>query len=66
MDQSNRYADLSLDEDTLIAEGKHILVAYTMTPAKVMVTYQLLLTLQQSHLLGLMLKFRQLTTLLKI
>jgi len=21
MDQSNRYADLSLDEDTLIAEG---------------------------------------------
>ena len=26
MDQSNRYADLSLDEDTLIAEGKHILV----------------------------------------
>ena len=34
MDQSNRYADLSLDEDTLIAEGKHILVAYTMTPAE--------------------------------
>ncbi len=33
MDQSNRYADLSLDEDTLIAEGKHILVAYTMEPA---------------------------------
>ncbi len=33
MDQSNRYADLSLDEDTLIAEGKHILVAYTMHPA---------------------------------
>lgn len=32
MDQSGRYADLSLDEDTLIAEGKHILVAYTMTP----------------------------------
>ena len=32
MDQSARYADLSLDEDTLIKEGKHILVAYTMTP----------------------------------
>lgn len=32
MDQSNRYADLSLDEDTLLAEGGHILVAYTMTP----------------------------------
>ncbi len=32
MDQSGRYADLSLDEDTLIAEGKHILVAYTMEP----------------------------------
>ncbi len=30
MDQSARYADLSLDEDTLIAEGKHMLVAYTM------------------------------------
>lgn len=32
MDQSNRYADLSLDENTLLAEGNHILVAYTMTP----------------------------------
>ena len=32
MDQSNRYADLSLDEDTLIAEGGHILVTYTMHP----------------------------------
>ncbi len=32
MDQSGRYADLSLDEDTLIKEGKHMLVAYTMTP----------------------------------
>ena len=32
MDQSARYADLSLDEDTLIADGKHMLVAYTMTP----------------------------------
>jgi len=34
MDQSNRYADLSLDEDMLIAEGNHILVAYTMEPAE--------------------------------
>ncbi|MCK5092969.1 MAG: ribulose 1,5-bisphosphate carboxylase, partial [Gammaproteobacteria bacterium] len=33
MDQSARYSDLSLDEETLLAEGKHILVAYTMTPA---------------------------------
>jgi len=33
MDQSNRYADLSLDEATLIKEGKHMLVAYHMTPA---------------------------------
>ncbi len=33
MDQSNRYADLSLDEDELIAGGKHILVAYKMKPA---------------------------------
>jgi len=33
MDQSNRYADLSLDEDKLMSEGKHILVAYTMHPA---------------------------------
>ncbi|HCX13424.1 MAG TPA: ribulose 1,5-bisphosphate carboxylase, partial [Gammaproteobacteria bacterium] len=32
MDQSNRYADLSLDEDKLIADGNHMLVAYTMTP----------------------------------
>ncbi len=32
MDQSARYADLSLDEATLLAEGKHMLVAYTMTP----------------------------------
>ena len=32
MDQSNRYADLSLDEATLIKEGGHILVAYTMRP----------------------------------
>ena len=33
MDQSGRYADLSLNEDELIANGKHILVAYTMEPA---------------------------------
>jgi len=31
-DQSNRYADLSLKEDELIAAGKHILVAYKMKP----------------------------------
>ena len=32
MDQSNRYADLSLREDALIEGGKHILVAYKMKP----------------------------------
>lgn len=32
MDQSNRYADLSLDEESLIAGGRHILVAYKMRP----------------------------------
>ena len=32
MDQSNRYADLSLREDELISGGKHILVAYKMKP----------------------------------
>ena len=32
MDQSNRYADLSLKEEDLIAAGKHILVAYKMAP----------------------------------
>jgi len=32
MDQSNRYADLSLNEADLIAGGKHILVAYKMAP----------------------------------
>ncbi|MEE9309462.1 MAG: ribulose 1,5-bisphosphate carboxylase, partial [Cocleimonas sp.] len=32
MDQSGRYADLSLDEDTLVAEGNHLLVAYKMEP----------------------------------
>ncbi len=32
MDQSNRYANLDLDEAELIKNGKHILVAYTMHP----------------------------------
>ena len=32
MDQSNRYADLSLTEKELIEGGKHILVAYKMKP----------------------------------
>ncbi len=32
MDQSDRYADLSLKEADLIAGGKHVLVAYTMKP----------------------------------
>jgi ribulose-bisphosphate carboxylase large chain len=32
MDQSNRYADLSLKEADLIAGGKHILCAYKMKP----------------------------------
>ena len=32
MDQSARYADLSLKEDQLIQAGKHILVAYKMKP----------------------------------
>lgn len=32
MDQSSRYADLSLREEDLIAGGKHILVAYKMKP----------------------------------
>lgn len=32
MDQSNRYADLSLTEEDLIKGGKHILVAYKMKP----------------------------------
>jgi len=32
MDQSNRYADLSLKEEDLIAAGNHILVAYKMAP----------------------------------
>ena len=33
MDQSNRYADLSLKEEDLIEGGKHVLVAYHMQPA---------------------------------
>lgn len=32
MDQSKRYADLSLNEDELIADGRHILCAYKMRP----------------------------------
>eukprot|EP00445_Apocalathium_hangoei_P036994 CAMPEP_0203959432 /NCGR_PEP_ID=MMETSP0359-20131031/90480_1 /ASSEMBLY_ACC=CAM_ASM_000338 /TAXON_ID=268821 /ORGANISM="Scrippsiella Hangoei, Strain SHTV-5" /LENGTH=280 /DNA_ID=CAMNT_0050893499 /DNA_START=47 /DNA_END=885 /DNA_ORIENTATION=+ len=32
LDQSSRYADLSLDEETLIKNGKHVLVAYIMKP----------------------------------
>jgi len=32
MDQSARYADLSLTEEDLIAGGRHILCAYTMKP----------------------------------
>ncbi|MGB0682520.1 MAG: ribulose-bisphosphate carboxylase [Magnetovibrionaceae bacterium] len=32
MDQSARYADLSLKEDDLIAGGKHVLCAYIMKP----------------------------------
>ncbi len=32
MDQSNRYANLSLNEDALIAGGRHVLCAYLMKP----------------------------------
>ena len=32
MDQSARYADLSLREEDLIAGGQHVLVAYKMKP----------------------------------
>ncbi len=32
MDQSDRYADLSLKEEDLIAAGRHVLVAYIMKP----------------------------------
>jgi len=34
LDQTGRYSDLSLNEDNLIADGNHILVAYTMEPAE--------------------------------
>jgi ribulose-bisphosphate carboxylase large chain len=34
MDQSARYSNLDLKEAELIKGGKHILVAYTMTPSK--------------------------------
>jgi len=34
MDQSGRYADLSLKEEDLIAGGEHLLVAYRLKPAK--------------------------------
>lgn len=34
MDQSSRYADLSLSEEKLIADEKHVLVAYIMKPKK--------------------------------
>ncbi|WP_461413598.1 ribulose-bisphosphate carboxylase [Gemmatimonas sp.] len=32
MDQSHRYVDLSLNENTLLRNGQHILAAYRMTP----------------------------------
>ncbi|MDD3448638.1 MAG: ribulose 1,5-bisphosphate carboxylase, partial [Gammaproteobacteria bacterium] len=32
MDQSSRYADLSLREEDLIAGGRHVLCAYIMKP----------------------------------
>ena len=32
MDQSNRYADLSLREEDLMAGGRHVLCAYIMKP----------------------------------
>lgn len=32
MDQSNRYADLTLREEDLIAGGRHVLCAYIMKP----------------------------------
>jgi len=33
LDQTSRYADLSLSEEKLMAEGKHVLGAYKMKPA---------------------------------
>ncbi|HED15099.1 MAG TPA: ribulose-bisphosphate carboxylase [Gammaproteobacteria bacterium] len=32
LDQSNRYCDFSLNEDELIANGKHVLCTYRMSP----------------------------------
>merc|ERR550525_2369074 len=32
LDQSSRYADLSLQEEDLLRDGKHVLVAYIMKP----------------------------------
>ncbi len=34
LDQTGRYSDLSLSEENLLTDGKHILVAYTMQPAE--------------------------------
>ena len=39
MDQSNRYADLSLKEEDLIKGEGHILVAYKMKPKPGFGTY---------------------------
>jgi ribulose-bisphosphate carboxylase large chain len=39
MDQSNRYADLTLREEDLIAGGKHVLCAYIMKPKAGFGTY---------------------------
>ena len=33
LDKSNRYCDFSLNEDQLIAGGKHFLTAYKLKPA---------------------------------
>ena len=32
LDQTNRYVDLTLDEQDLINNGKHVMVAYHMKP----------------------------------
>ncbi|MBW2209145.1 MAG: ribulose 1,5-bisphosphate carboxylase, partial [Deltaproteobacteria bacterium] len=34
LDQTGRYTDLSLKEEDLLADGKHLLVAYKMEPAE--------------------------------
>ena len=34
LDQTSRYVALDLEEDQLIKDGKHVLVAYTMKPAE--------------------------------